>query len=404
MSNNITDSLNTLIGTGALREEMRKMLQDEIQNLLHDELSSFLGYEKGDVSGWGSGNNRNGKYPRKISTMYGDLELEIPRDRNGAFTQHTVPRYSRQTEDLTEIILELYAKGLTDRDLTSTMEQLYGKYYSPATISNITKSFNERARLFHNRSFTDYYPFIFMDATYLNLRRDSVGKEALHVILGITPDGHKEILDFALFPTESAANYESMLQGLKERGLNGVLLGISDGLTGMEDMIRRVFEKAEHQSCWVHIQRNIMRLVRERDRARIASELKAVYTASNIEDATKLLEDLCERNQKMYPKLGVFFSGKTNLFNFYHYPKAIWRTIYTTNIIESNNKSLKRKTKAKEQFPNEDALNRFVAVRYSIYNDKMSSFTHYGFKTAEYDLREMISLKYPGSEVEDGLS
>ena len=129
-----------------------------------------------------------------------------------------------------------------------------------------------------------------MDTTYLNLRRDSVGKEALHVIMGITPDGHKEILDFALFPTESAVNYESMLENLKERGLTGVLLGISDGLQGMEDMIKRVFPAADHQSCWVHLQRNIMRLVRQRDREAIAGELKAVYTAGNIKEAKSQLE------------------------------------------------------------------------------------------------------------------
>lgn len=393
MDNDTTDLLNTLVGTGTLREEVRRMLQEEVQNALQAELTAFLGYEKNDSSGWGSGNSRNGEYGRKISTSFGDLELTVPRDRNGDFVQHAIPRYSRHAEDITEIIIELYTHGVTTRDTTDAIQKLYGGYYSPSTVSDIVKSLEKRAKLFHSRKFTEVYPFIFMNATYLNLRRDSVGKEALHVVMGITPDGHKEVLDFALFPTESATNYESLLMGLKERG--GVLLGISDGLNGMEDMLRRIFPAAEHQSCWVHIQRNIIRLVRQKDREAISADLRLVYTTDSEGGAKKALKNFCEHYQRTYPKLTTFFSNKTNLFSFYHYPKSIRKTIYTTNLIESNNKSLKRKTKPKEQFPNEASLDRFVAIRYFEYNDKMSLTTHTGFKAAECELVEMVEFKYP---------
>lgn len=394
MRNNNTDLLNTLVGTGTLREEVRTMLQEELRVALQAELTAVLGYERGDPLGWGTGNSRNGEYHRKIDTEFGQLDIAVPRDRNGEFIQHTLPRYDRRARDITDIIIELYTRGMSDREIAGLIDKLYGSHYSPSTISDITKALGKRAEAFHSRSFISPYPFIFMDATYINLRRDSVSKEALHVILGITPDGRKEILDFALFPTESASNYESMLMSLKERGLTGVLLGISDGLAGMEDMIKRVFPSAEHQSCWVHLQRNVMRFVRQKDRTEIANELKVVYTAGSAEEAEKLLEKFISKYEHTYPKLRSFFTGKTNLFNFYKYPRSIWKTIYTTNLIESNNKNLKRKTKPKEQFPNEASLDRFVAIVYSRYNDKMDEQTHIGFKMAEYDLLNMIEQRY----------
>ena len=290
---------------------------------------------------------------------------------------------------------------MSDREIADFTKRIYGNYYSASTISDITKALSKRAEIFHNQKFTFPYPFIFLDATYLNLRRDSVSKEALHVIMDITPDGHKKILDFALFPTESAANYESMPMNLKERGLTGVLLGVSDGLSGMESMVKRIFPEAEHQSCWVHLQRNIMRLVRQKDRELIANELKNVYTAGSTEEAKLLLEKFIKNNEHNYPKIRAFFSGKNNLFNFYNFPHSIWKTIYTTNLIENNNKNLKRRTKSKEQFPNEASLDRFVAIIYSRYNDKMSEQTHFGFKAAEYDLLNMIEQKYGEVDMEE---
>ena len=166
-------------------------------------------------------------------------------------------------------------------------------------------------------------------------------------------------------------------------------------------MVKRIFPEAEHQSCWVHLQRNIMRLVRQKDRELIANELKNVYTAGSTEEAKLLLEKFIKNNEHNYPKIRAFFSGKNNLFNFYNFPHSIWKTIYTTNLIENNNKNLKRRTKSKEQFPNEASLDRFVAIIYSRYNDKMSEQTHFGFKAAEYDLLNMIEQKYGEVDMEE---
>lgn len=394
MEDNTTTTLNNLLSHGVIREEMRKMLQAELNKLLQTELSAFLGYEKGDASGHGSGNNRNGDYHRRLKTTFGELDIAVPRDRNGEFVQHTIPRYERSAGDIVEVITELFCYGNTVRDITDIILKIYGDYYSPTTISNIVKSLDTQARMFHSKRFTDNYPFIFMDATYLNLRRDSVGKEALHVILGIAADGRKEVLDARLFPTESVSNYESMLQNLAERGLSGVLLGVSDGLKGMEDMLRRVFPMAEHQSCWVHLARNVMRNVRQKDRNTIMENLKTVYTKDSEAEARRALDTFLKQTERTYPRLRTMFEGKTNLFSFYHYPACIRKTIYTTNLIESNNKYLKRKTKSKEQFPNEAALDRFVSIRYQAYNKKMSNFVHQGFRQAEYELNQLIEERY----------
>lgn len=394
MDNNNTNSLTRLLTNGSIRDEVRSMLQAEINRMLQTELAAFLGYEKGDALGRGTDNSRNGDYRRKIKTTFGELDVTAPRDRNGEFVQHTVPRYKRSADDIVEVITELFCHGNTTRDIVDIIQKLYGDYYSPATISNITKALDDQVTAFHSKPFTENYPFIFMDATYLNLRRDSVGKEALHVVLGITVDGRKEVLDACLFPTESAANYEAMLINLKERGLTGVLLAVSDGLTGMEDMVRRVFPKAEHQSCWVHLARNAMRQVRQKDRPGIMTALKAVYNQSSEDEAKCALDTFLTQTKHAYPKLVHLFEGKTNLFSFYHYPAAIRKTIYTTNLIESNNKFLKRKTNPKEQFPNEAALDRFVSTRYQAYNKKMSDFVHQGFRQAEYGLTKLIEEYY----------
>lgn len=394
MEDNTTSLLNNLLTSGTVHEEMRKMLQEEINQILQTELSAFLGYEKGDSFGRGSGNSRNGEYYRKLKTTFGELDVAVPRDRNGEFAQHTVPRYNRSADDIVAVITELFCHGNTARDITDIILRLYGSYYSPATISNIAKSLDAQVEAFHTRQFTAKYPFIFMDATYLNLRRDSVGKEALHVILGIAADGKKEVLDATLFPTESASNYEAMLKNLAERGLTGVLLAVSDGLSDMEDMVKRVFPEAEHQSCWVHISRNVAHMIRQKDRAVILGDLKQVYTSKTESDARKALEDFLERHKRYYPRLEQYFTNRTNLFSFYHYPESIRKTIYTTNLIESNNKYLKRKTNPKEQFPNEAALDRFVSMRYQAYNKKMSDFVHQGFRIAEYELNELIEERY----------
>lgn len=387
--------MNALLKGDSVDEFIRQHLETAVNDLLQTELSSFLGYQKYDPSGWGNGNSRNGSYKRTFETKYGELNIVVPRDRNGDFHQQTLPDYKHRSDDLETTIIQLYRKGISTREISDLIEKMYGHHYTPGTVSSIARAVKEQVDEFHSRPVSTRYAVIYCDATYLSLRRDCVAKEALHVILGITPDGCKEVLEYALYPSESAANYEEMLTGLKKRGLKEVLLFVSDGLTGMADAVKRQFPKADHQSCWVHLSRTVARLIREKDRKEILGALKIVYTQDDAASAERELNAFIEKYEKKYPKIRRIFSNRASLFSFYKYPKSIRQSIYTSNLIENNNKGLKHKSKVKEQFPNESSLERFVCCYYSEYNRKHSGRVHKGFGQAESELLEMFSHRYP---------
>ena len=232
-----------------------------------------------------------------------------------------------------------------------------------------------------------------MDATYLNVRRDSVAKEPLHVLMGITPDGTREIIDYALYPTESAANYEEMMINIKERGVKQVLLFASDGLEGVRDAVKRQFPQAAHQQCWVHLSRTVTRYIRNKDRKIILDDLKTVYRADSASDAQKALDAFLSKHGKQYPKLaGIFERAQESLFSFYSFPEGIRQSLYTTNIIERSNKGLKHKSKVKEQFPNEDSLERFVCCYYSDLNRSFAERAQRGFLQASPNILQMFEV------------
>ena len=394
-----TELMKVLLQNNSVDEFFRQQLETAVNDLLKAEITGFLGYEKHSSKGWGSGNSRNGFYDRVFETKYGKLNLHIPRDRNGEFEQQLLPDYARRSDSLETTVIQLYRKGITTREIADLIEKMYGHHYSPATVSNITKTVEEQVEKFHNRQVAERYAVIYCDATYLCLRRDTVAKEALHVLLGVTPDGKKDVLDYALYPTESAGNYADMLANLKQRGLKEVLLFVSDGLIGIRDALLHQFPQALHQSCWVHICRNVAKLVRLKDRKDILAALKPVYTQETADDAEIELDKFVAKYRGKYPKLAVMFKNRLSLFAFYQFPKEIRASIYTSNLVENNNKVLKHKAKTKEQFPNEEALERFLCEQYSEYNRKNFNLSHRGFKQAEAELLMMFDERYANPSI-----
>ena len=216
MSNLNTELMTTLLKNESIDEVFRSHLEAAMNDLLKIELTQFLGYEKSSILGYNTGNSRNGFYERDLDTSYGRLHIKVPRDRNGHFEQQLISDYARRTDELKTTIITLYKKGITTREISDLIEKIYGHHYSPATMSNISKAVADQVENFHKRQLSERYAVIFMDATYLNVRRDSVAKEPLHVLLGITPDGTREVWDYALYPTETAANYEEMMESIKK--------------------------------------------------------------------------------------------------------------------------------------------------------------------------------------------
>ena len=390
MSNLNTKLLSALLKNESVDEVFRVELETAINELLATELTAFLNYEKYDPVGYNSGNSRNGYYTRILHSRFGDLNISVPRDRNGEFYPKAIPAYKRNTDDLETTIIQLYKKGITTREIADLIEKMYGHYYTPQTISNITKAVENQVNEFHNRPLANRYVVLYCDATYLNVRRDSVAKEALHIIVGITPEGNKEVLDYVLYPTESPANYKDMLLDLKNRGVEQVLLFVTDGLTGLREACLEVFPNAKHQSCWTHIVRNVIKYVRSKDRKTVLDDLKRVYNATSLASAKNELYNFLSKYQSIYPKIIFLLSDITSLFTFYEFPMEIRKSIYTTNIIENFNKNLKRNTNRKEQFPNEDSLDRYVCSYCVDYNKKYGSRVHKGFALVQAELNELF--------------
>lgn len=390
MSDFNTKILEALLKNDSIEEIFRQELENALNQLFVIELDAFLNYDKYDPSGYNSGNSRNGSYTRTLHTEYGDLHLMIPRDRIGEFHQRTIPPYKRNTDTLENSIIQMYSHGITTREISDLIEKMYGQYYTAQTVSNIARAVESNVQAFHNRPINKQYAVIYCDATYLSVRRDSVAKEALHIIIGITPDGIKEVLDFALFPSESAANYKSMLEHLKGYGLEDVLLFVTDGLKGIRDAVLTVYPKAKYQACWTHLCRNVLKYVRAKDKAVVMEDLKPVYSSKNREDAINALYDFMKKYQGIYPRVIDVLNDLDSLFTFYAFPEKIQRSIYTTNLIENFNKNLKRGTKRKEQFPNEDSLERYVCTFCMDYNKQFGERVHRGFKESCSELLEMF--------------
>lgn len=393
--NHFSTQLTKALSQGySIDEIIRQEIETTINQLLRTELTVFLDYERYDPIGYNSGNSRNGSYTRQFQTKYGEITVEMPRDRNGEFTQQTIPSYKRRSDDLETTILQLYSKGITTSEIADLIEKMYGHAYTTQTISNITQVVEEHVEAFHQRTLNKRYIAIYCDATHLNVRRDSVSKEALHILVGITQEGTKEVLDYRLFPQESCANYREMFEDIKARGVNEVLLFVSDGLTGIRDACLEVYPQALHQSCWVHIQRNIARLVRTKDRKEILELLKPVYQADSQLDAQAALKHFTTETSNRYPKVIKLLDQNPSLLSFLSFPKSIRRNIYTTNILEGMNKQIKRYTKRKEQFPNEASLDRFVCNQLMEYNQRFSSRVHLGFNLVHSEIDEMFENQY----------
>ncbi|MDH2823737.1 IS256 family transposase [Enterococcus faecium] len=389
MNDFTTEIVQTLVNKGDLNELFRCHLEKAVNSLLQAELTAFLDYEKHDRAGFNSVNSRNGNYLRSFRTEYGELNLVIPRDRNGKFSQQTLPAYKRTNDSLETTIIQLFQKGITMSEISELIEKMYGYHYTPQTISNMTKIVSEDIIAFKERSLESRYSVIFMDATHIPLKRQTVSKEAVYIVIGIRLDGTKEVLGFSLAPTESAYVWKEILQDLKDRGLKEVLLVVTDGLSGINDSIHSVYPNAQFQQCCVHISRNIAHKVRVSDRQEICSDFKLVYQASSKEEANNQIRFMIDKWKKQYPRVVKLLMNPA-ILTFYNFPPSIRRTIYSTNLIEGFNKQLKKYTKRKEQFPNEESLERFLVSQFNNYNQKFLCRVHKGFKEIHDTLESMF--------------
>jgi transposase-like protein len=390
LNNFTTDIVEALVKKEDITEVFRQHLEAALNKLLENELTAFLDYEKYDRAGFHSGNSRNGTYSRTLHTEYGDLTILIPRDRNGEFKQQTIAPYKRVNDTLESFVVHMYRKGVTTAEIADLLERMYGHHYTPQTISNLTKVMSEQVEAFQHRTLASRYVCVYLDATYIALKRDTVAKEAVYIAVGIREDGSKEVLGYTIAPTESATVWKELLNDFKARGTEEVLLFISDGLKGIKDAILSVYPDAKYQTCCVHLQRNMAHKVRVADRTEICEDFKAVYRADSLELGQKALQDFVDKWKTKYPKVTQSLEQNPDIFTFYSFPKSIWRSIYSTNLIESFNKQIKKYTKRKEQFPSEESLERFLVTQFDAYNQRFITRCHIGFDLASAELTAMF--------------
>lgn len=374
------DMANALFNQDKINDLFRQKLQQAINDLLESELTAFLGYNPYERDGWNTGNSRNGAYYRKVDTQFGQIEIKVPRDRNGEFHQHTMPDYKRHTDVLEQTVIKLYSKGVTTREIADLIEKMYGGYYSPAMVSNISKEMIPKVEAYHQRHLSDKFFCVYLDATYIPLKRVTYEREAVYIAIGIKPNGHKEVIDYCIAPTENIEIWSEMLKGFKSRGLEQVELFLSDGVVGMKEAICQSYPKAHFQRCLVHVMRNISAKMRVDDRQKALDEFKQIHTQSNKEMAVQVLHEFYQNWEKAYKNVvRDLRQVEPDLLTFYNYPPAIRASIYSTNMIESFNNRLKRKTKPKTEFPTEQSLDTFIGVQAMDYNDRYFNRIHKGF-------------------------
>ena len=395
MNNITTELVNALVSKQDITELFRKHLENAINSLLKAELTSFLNYEKYSSKGRNSGNSRNGTYDRDFDTEYGTLELKIPRDRKGEFSNELLEPYQRRADALEANVIHMFQKGMSSRDIGDVIGKMYGHHYSATTISTMTKAVDELVDSFNKRPLAARYTCIFLDATVMPIRRGSVEREAIYIAIGIREDGTKEILSYTIAPTESAYVWGEMLDDIKHRGAEEVLLFTTDGLAGMKERIKTKYPKAKYQSCILHVQQNIHKKVRVKDREEISKDFKETYNQETKETAEEKLELFAAKWRGKYPKVVNVLEKNDSLYTFMDFPKSVRKTLYTTNLIEGFNKQLKSYTKRKDQFPSEESAERFIVSRFDDYNDKHLNRVHAGFGKAADEIAEMFETIYP---------
>lgn len=345
-----------------------QMFKQGVEEMLKAELDDHLGYEKHSREGHHSGNSRNGSYTKKVKTAsLGDMVLNIPRDRNSEYSPQLIPKGSRMSDQLEDAIVGMYSRGMTTGDISEQVKEAYGVEVSEGTISNVTNRIIELVKEWQNRPLEPVYYMVWMDGIVLKVKQNGrYANKCIYLVIGLRKDGRKEVLGMWTSENESAAFWLSVLTDLKARGVEDILIACTDNLKGFTDAIITVFPETVTQLCIVHQIRNSCRYVVWKDRKAFCEDLKDIYAATNLQAAEMALDNFEDRWVGKY-KYAVesWRTNWANLTSYFAFPAQIRRMMYTTNIIENLNRGIRKYTKTKVQFPDDNAAQKavFLAIR-----------------------------------------
>lgn len=359
MNPELEKQLEALIGKISNKEDFYavrdQLLKRGIESLLKAEMTAHLGYEKGNPVT--EGNQRNGFSEKTIKTQQGEHRIKIPRDRKASFDPVIVPKHQSISQELEDCIELLYAKGMSNSDIIDFIENTYGVEYSTSQVSIITNQLLEDIQEWQNRPLEDIYPIIWIDAIHYKIRHEGkVISKACMIVLGVNTEGQQDILSMTIVETETASSWMAILDDLRNRGVRDIFFLCSDNLPGLDKAIEAIYPNSIRQICIVHQIRNSMKYVSYKDRKKVMSDIKEIYKADNEQLALEALDSFKEKwDTKYHAAVQSWERNWDNLAAFLNYPKEIRKLIYTTNIIESFNASLRKYTKNKKVFPNDNA-------------------------------------------------
>ncbi len=348
-----------ILGDSGLLNVLTKRL---VERALEGELTDHLGYEKNSKKGENTGNSRNGKGRKTIVGKSGEMEIEVPRDRNGDFEPQLVKKRQTRLVGFDEKVVSLYARGMTTREIQGHLLELYDVEVSPTLISNVTDAVMEDVREWQNRPLDAVYPIIYLDAIHLKLRSSGrVQTRAVYLALGVNLEGNKELLGLWIGESEGAKFWLNILTELQSRGVRDVFIACIDGLKGFPEAIGSVFPQTEVQLCIVHMVRNSLRYVGWKERKAVARDLRGIYSAATREAAVQALEVFEGQWGERFPVIvKIWRNNWENVTPFFGYPEPIRKVIYTTNAIESINASLRKVTKKRGAFPTDDSVKKVL--------------------------------------------
>ena len=340
----------------------RDSFKDMLQELLEAEMEASIGYPKNQKDEVPTTNKRNGYSPKTVKSQYGEIPLEIPRDRNGEFEPHIVPKHQRDISGIEEKIISLYAHGMSTRDIHDQIKDIYGIELSADMVSKITDKILPSVKEWQTRPLGPVYTFCFLDAIHYSCRDEGrIVKKAAYVALGVRVDGTKDILSITVGANESSKFWMGMLNDLKNRGMRDVLFFCVDGLTGFKEAIAAVYPQAVVQRCIIHMLRNSFQYLSYKDRKKFASDFKSVYKAPTEDAALQALNDVKETWGKKYPyAINNWEMNWENVRPFFEFSDDIRRIMYTTNIVESVNRQFRKVTKTKSVFPTDTSLEKML--------------------------------------------
>jgi putative transposase len=353
-----------LIGENGLLKQLTKQL---LERAMAAEMTEHVGYEKHDAVGHNSGNSRNGKSAKTIKGTFGELALETPRDRNGTFEPQIIEKHQTRFTGFDKNILSLYSRGLSTREIQQHLEEIYGVEVTAGLISSVTDEVIDEVKTWQSRQLDEVYPIMYLDAIQFKVRDNGhVKNKAIYLAIGVTVEGLKEVLGLWIAQTEGAKFWLQVVTELKNRGVTDIFIACVDGLKGFPEAIESVFPQTEVQLCIVHLVRHSLNFVGWKQRKEVAADLKLIYRAATESEAEQRLTEFGLKWDAKFPMIAKSWRANwTRVIPLFAHPPEIRKIIYTTNAIESLNMSLRKVTKARGSFPNDEAVSKllYLALR-----------------------------------------